>query len=51
MNFYIEGTRWIRCEIVRRLLGGIVIFRLYNETQDRHGRARPGLYGLLVEAK
>lgn len=51
MNWYIMGTHWIKCEIVRKLVGGLVIVRLYNETQDRQGRARPGLYGLIVEQK
>jgi hypothetical protein len=53
-NWYIVGNKWMRCEIVGKTFGGIVTVKLYNDplgTDLRQGRARKGLYGLLVEEK
>lgn len=47
MNWYIVGSHWIRCEIVSNVLG-IATVELYTG-ERKTGRARKGLYGLLVE--
>jgi hypothetical protein len=49
-NWYIVGNHWTRCEIISNVLG-LTTVRLYNEGGTRTGKARRGLYGLLVEAK
>jgi hypothetical protein len=51
-NWYIEGTHWILCEIIRQNHGGIVTVRLYNSPVLLTGRARKASngYGALVDA-
>jgi len=48
-HWYIRGTCWIRCDIVSNFLGmAVVTLRTTGETVN--GRARRGLYGVLVDA-
>ena len=48
-HWYIRGTCWIRCDIVSNFLGmAVVTLRTTGETVN--GRARRGLYGVLVGA-
>ena len=50
MNYFLETpSHWIMCEILNQAFG-IVTFRLYDDDRVRKGRARKGIYGLLVEA-
>lgn len=54
-NWYIVGTRWIRCEVVKRV-GALATVRLWNsitrkcDGETKTGRVRPGLFGVLVDA-
>lgn len=47
-DWYIKGSHWTLCEVVSNLLGRATV-RLYTG-ETRTGRARKGLYGLLVDA-
>jgi hypothetical protein len=49
MNWFIEsGNHWILCEILSNVFG-VAKVRTYDG-QIRQGRARKGIYGLLIEA-
>jgi len=41
-------SHWVLCEILSHAFGRAVV-RLYNETQTRTGKYRPGVFSLLVE--
>jgi hypothetical protein len=48
MNFFLETpNHWILCEIINQAFG-VVTFRLYDDARLRKGRARKGMYGLLI---
>jgi hypothetical protein len=49
LNFWVDGAHWTLCQIVSNVLG-VCVVQLYNEAETRRGRARKGIYGLLVEA-
>ena len=49
MNWFIlaSGDHWIRCEVMSHVFG-VATVRLYTG-EKRRGKARKGLYGLIVE--
>lgn len=49
-DWYIVGTCWMRCDVVSNVLG-LAIVRLKTTGETVTGRARRGIYGVLVEPK
>lgn len=49
MNWYIVGSHWISCEVTSNIMGRATV-RLYDG-RVKTGKARKGLYGLLVDGQ
>lgn len=48
MNWYIFGNTWLRCDILSNIMGRATV-RIWTTGETMTGKARKGLYGLLVD--